>query len=366
MTEFEIHRLNEHHLPQIIALHHQVVGSLPAGQVASETDAFFAAHIARCGQIHGLIENGRLVAYGVLGLPQEGDANFGADHGLAGADQALVAHIDGVAVAPDRRGRGLHRALIHHRLAVAAASGRRIFLSTAAPTNPVSLANLLCSGLTVRGLAEKFGGQRYLLRLDADDTARPAAPEHWLPLSALANHSRLLEQGQRGWRLDWRDGAAGMVFAHARQDAGSASDAETAAIQGRLRRAQADGIVERYATYAAFGGMLPLALLDLIGIVTANLGMVKVLAEHYGVPFHETRTRALLLAVVGGMLPAGLGAAAANLAARSLPGAGVLVGTTVSSAAALAVTKAIGHAYVRHFETGEPLTLPRHPLRSVA
>lgn len=206
-------RLTARHLPAVIALHRAVVEGLPPGLVAHETDAFFADHLERLGRIYGVFEGDRLVAYGVLGLPVGDSPNFGRDHGLSAAELATVAHVDGVAVAADRRGAGLHRLLVGHRLAEAAACGRRIVLSTAAPDNTVSLVNLLACGLTVRGLVEKFGGRRYLLRRDIGAPARPAGESRWLPMADLPAHQRCFADGLVGWRLETRDDVPGMLFA---------------------------------------------------------------------------------------------------------------------------------------------------------
>lgn len=161
-----IERLGTDDLADIIALHHAVRQDMPEGTVAFETDAFFAMHLMECGQIFGCRNNGKLIAYGVLGLPRQGDPNFGEDHHLPTALLSLVAHLDGVAVAPAFRGLGIQKALCMRRIHEASRQGRRIMLSTVSPENTASLANLTECGLSICGEVQKFGGARYLMRRD--------------------------------------------------------------------------------------------------------------------------------------------------------------------------------------------------------
>src|SRR3546814_19116500 len=91
-----------------------------------------------------------------------------------------------------------------------------------------------------------------------------------------------------------------------------------------VRRAKAEAIIERHAAYSAVGGVLPLPFLDTIGVVAANLRMVKALADLHDIPFHERRAQAVIVSVIGGLLPTGAGAIAPAVLARLLPGAGRL------------------------------------------
>lgn len=362
-------RLTSRHLPAVIALHREVTRDLPPALVARESDTFFADHLERLGCIHGVFEGDRLVAYAVLGLPTEGAPNFGTDHGLTAEDLARVAHVDGIAVAPDRRGRHLHRILIRHRMEEARRAGRPIVLSTVAPGNLPSLANLLACGLSIRGMVEKFGGTRYLLRRDIDQPLPwPRADGAWLPLGDLEGQWAQFAAGAHGWRLEGR-GAAERLYLAAPQEIAAPEPAcrasatatvtagdESAGTAAALRHAEAQAIIERHAAWAGAGGVLPLPLLDTAAVVAANLSMVKQLATLYGIPFRRDRTRTVVLSVIGGLLPDGAGALTAAVAGRLVPGAGLL-GLAASSAAAIALTRLLGEAYRTHFETGAPLSL---------
>ncbi len=196
-------RLEPSHLPEIIALHHKVIADLPPGNAATETDQFFNDHLDRCGQIFGVFKDDRLIAYCVLGLPRDGDPNFGLDHGIPAPLLGKVAHIDGVAIAPEWRGQGWQRKMVQHRIDVARKHGRTIMLSTVAPTNFPSLVSTVSTGLSIHGLIRKFGGNRFLLRRDTgsqDDVNHPNCPctpdrAIWCTSDDLATCRKMLDDG---------------------------------------------------------------------------------------------------------------------------------------------------------------------------
>ncbi|PKR57756.1 hypothetical protein [Thalassospira lohafexi] len=196
-----IARLNETHLSAVIALHHDVLADADPTLVAGETDIFFQQHLSDCGQIFGILDQDTLLAYGVLGLPRPGDLNFGADHGLPPDQLKSVAHIDGVAVRRDCRGQNWQYKLTCHRLNAARTDGREIALTTVAPGNVASLINILSAGMIIRGLKEKYGGHRFLMRADLGKNPMPHQTNEitqWCPATDFENCHRLLKAGYVG------------------------------------------------------------------------------------------------------------------------------------------------------------------------
>lgn len=121
------------------------------------------------------------------------------------------------------------------------------------------------------------------------------------------------------------------------------------------RRALARRIVERHKTYAAIGGLSPLPILNVAGVTAIIMRMVKQLSGLYEVPFERDRTRSLIVSLIGGAVPTGLGTATASTLAFVLPGH-ALVGLGVSAIAAGALTRGIGLVFLDHFEsTSMPL-----------
>ena len=116
-----------------------------------------------------------------------------------------------------------------------------------------------------------------------------------------------------------------------------------------LRLALARKTVERHRNYAAVGGLLPLPIVSVAGVTAINLRMVKQLSDLYGVPFHRDRTRAIIVALIGGAVPTGFGVTTASTLAFAIP-APALMGLAVSAITAGAMTRGIGLVYVELFE----------------
>jgi uncharacterized protein (DUF697 family) len=115
------------------------------------------------------------------------------------------------------------------------------------------------------------------------------------------------------------------------------------------RHAFAHKIVERHRTFAAMGGLLPLAVVNIASVTAVNLRMVRQLSELYQVPFQRDRTRSIIVSLIGGAAPSGFGFAASSTLMWIVPG-GLFVGLGVSALTAGALTRAIGQVFVEGFE----------------
>lgn len=120
------------------------------------------------------------------------------------------------------------------------------------------------------------------------------------------------------------------------------------------RRSLARAIIERHAAYAAVGGVIPVPIANVAGVTAVIVRMVKVLSGLYGVPFERDRARAMVIGLMGGTVPTGLGAVTASTLVALIPGSAV-IGLGVSSIAAIACTRSIGRVFVEHFEGGATL-----------
>ena len=121
----------------------------------------------------------------------------------------------------------------------------------------------------------------------------------------------------------------------------------------RLSRALV--IVERHATYAAAGGIIPLPIANVASVMAIIVRMVKMLSNLYDVPFERDRTRAIVVAMAGGAMPTGLAAVTISTLQYVVP-ASAIIGLAVSSTTAVACTRSIGRTFVEHFESGETLS----------
>ena len=132
--------------------------------------------------------------------------------------------------------------------------------------------------------------------------------------------------------------------------AAPASDSREAA----KRRRQARAIVERHANLSAIGGIIPVPVANVAGITAIIVRMVRSLSRLYGVPFERTRARAIVIGLMGGIMPTGLATIATSTLTYFVPGYGV-IGLAVSSVTASAYARSIGQMFIEHFENGSTL-----------
>jgi hypothetical protein len=77
------------------------------------------------------------------------------------------------------------------------------------------------------------------------------------------------------------------------------------------------------------------------------------LSNLYQVPFERDRTKSIVVGLMGGAVPTGLGVATASTLALVLPGVG-FVGVAVSSLTAAVATERIGLIFINRFEGEAP------------
>jgi uncharacterized protein (DUF697 family) len=127
-----------------------------------------------------------------------------------------------------------------------------------------------------------------------------------------------------------------------------------AAAEAARRRRKAVAIVERHANMSTVGGILPVPILNVAAITAVMVRMVRQLSNLYGVPFQRNRAHALVIGLMGGVMPTGLASAATSALVYVVPGANVL-GLVVSSVTAGACARSLGRLFIDHFESGATL-----------
>ena len=107
-------------------------------------------------------------------------------------------------------------------------------------------------------------------------------------------------------------------------------------------------------------------LLDIVAVTGVNLRMVARLAAHYQQPFSNSRGKAIIWSLLGGLGPYAAGLGLGGTLAKSMPGAGVALGVVTMSATAAAATHAMGRLFIQHFDAGgtlfdmDPMALRDH------
>lgn len=140
----------------------------------------------------------------------------------------------------------------------------------------------------------------------------------------------------------------------ARGVASAAPSPATAGIDPARRRMRALAIVERHANYSALGGFIPLPIANVAAIAAVNMRMVRALGKLYGVPYERHRAYAIVIGLMGGIMPTGLAKIATSAIVSVVPGYN-LIGLAVSSVTASAYARSIGRMLVDHFESGATL-----------
>jgi uncharacterized protein (DUF697 family) len=130
---------------------------------------------------------------------------------------------------------------------------------------------------------------------------------------------------------------------------------ESSTVEIDQRVAKAMIIVGQRSNWAMAGGMLPIPMIDAAIIIGVQLSMVKKLSALYNVPFHRNRAHAIVMALIGGLLPYMAGAGLASLLGKSIPVLGWGISIAAVSILAGATTHATGVVFIQHYESGGTL-----------
>ena len=118
----------------------------------------------------------------------------------------------------------------------------------------------------------------------------------------------------------------------------------------RARKAQV--IIRRNVLWAVGLGILPLPLVDILGVTGIQIAMLKELSNLYGVAFsHDAAKKVIgsLLSAVGGV---SVGAMVATSLLKLVPPIGASLAILAGPTAIGAFTYATGKVFMMHFETG--------------
>ena len=121
-------------------------------------------------------------------------------------------------------------------------------------------------------------------------------------------------------------------------------------IEARVTEAQS--IVKTNVIWAMGVGVVPLPVIDLVGISAVQIKMLKQLSDHYEIPFAEHKVKNVIGALVAGLGSVGIGGAVAFSVFKLVPFMGHLAGTLAIPVAAGALTFAVGAVFIQHFESG--------------
>ncbi len=107
--------------------------------------------------------------------------------------------------------------------------------------------------------------------------------------------------------------------------------------KAKARMKEAEEAIRSHVVWAAGAGLMPLPLVDLVGVTAIQIGLLKNLARIYEVDYTGAQGKAFVSALTGSTL-----AKIGSSAVKALPGIGALLGGLSMSALSGASTFAIG------------------------
>ena len=125
----------------------------------------------------------------------------------------------------------------------------------------------------------------------------------------------------------------------------------TEAVETLPRGEAADKVIRNYALGSIVPSLIPVPMLDLVGVTGIQLKMLHSLAQTYDVPFKEEAGRSAVTALIGGT--GTLGAARiVTSAVKAIPFVGQITASVTMPAINGGTTYAIGKVFKQHFESG--------------
>lgn len=116
----------------------------------------------------------------------------------------------------------------------------------------------------------------------------------------------------------------------------------------------ASDIIQRHVFSAVGIGLIPVPLVDLVGLASIQLNLLRRLAALYGVAFKKDKGKHLLAVLLGGGTPVIIGGTLASLV-KAVPVVGQTASAAVMPATAGAATYAVGKVFDTHFASGGTL-----------
>jgi len=118
-----------------------------------------------------------------------------------------------------------------------------------------------------------------------------------------------------------------------------------------LRRAKVESAINYSMLLSGGVGIVPIPLVDFVGVTAIQLALVKQLSSLYGVEYTSSATKRTISALIGGAIPA-FGSNTLASWFKLIPGVGSVLGGSAMMLLSGASTYAIGHVFAQHFEKG--------------
>jgi len=115
-----------------------------------------------------------------------------------------------------------------------------------------------------------------------------------------------------------------------------------------------DRLVRNHVLGSMGFGLIPMPIVDFIGVTGIQLNLLRKLALAYNIPFSKEKGKSLIGALVGGGMTVPIGFGLASFL-KVVPFIGATTGAIALPATAGAMTYAVGKVFSQHFATGGTL-----------
>lgn len=113
-----------------------------------------------------------------------------------------------------------------------------------------------------------------------------------------------------------------------------------------LKKREAQAVVAKSARTAAVTGAVPIPFSDAALLVPEQIAMLAKITSVFGIPIQKGTLTAILSSMLGTTATTTAGHAIVGSLLKLIPGAGSVIGGTISAATAAALTAALGEAYI--------------------
>jgi uncharacterized protein (DUF697 family) len=205
--------------------------------------------------------------------------------------------------------------------------------------------------------AEKLESRFEQAQAHRERAAKLLAEQKYVEARKALQHAEQLEAGPITARAQRMIDDVRGRFSKEEAKPGVASESvtpEQAAVMAPIDKSTAT--VNLYSKIAAGVGLLPGGLLNYGGILAVQVSMVWRIAKHFDRTEGRDQIRGSVLSLIGSAVPTVIGhGAGAAVAAIPAVIAGTLVYFLVTPVLAYAMTRAVGNAFIMHFESGGTL-----------
>lgn len=130
---------------------------------------------------------------------------------------------------------------------------------------------------------------------------------------------------------------------------------QTPEVTSELKYEDATHLIKNYMWWSMGAGLIPVPLVDLAAVSGTQIKLIKSLADLYGVEFSEHRSKSIISALLGSVVPNSLSYGMLGSIVKAVPIIGTIGGSVSMALFSGAATYAIGQVFNQHFNAGGTL-----------